>query len=471
MKEKINVRQNDSLVKNTFLLSFGALLTKGLSFVLVPFFSRWLTTEDYGTFDLMGTYVSLLIPIITLACGEAIFRFSVDSDDELKKRAYVTNGLFILIVNLIFAVVIAGAANVIFDIKLIVPFFLLLIGELLNNHLQSFLRATRHLDIYSFGSAITTIGFAIFVFLFVRILNLGLPGMMYGYAAGYLFGDAILFVSSKYWHYISFKSVSIQRMKEMIRYSYVLIPNSLSWWILNVSDRLVINYFLGVAANGIYAIAYKIPNLCSSIFGMFSISWQQQASIMTDENEKSKYFQKIYNQTLAVLLSLCAGILSCNFLFFNYIFDGRYYEAHLYAPILATAIVFMSMSQFFGGIQISLKQPKENGITTIIGAVVNLVVNVLLIKFIGLYAAAISTLVSNIIVTEVRKIRLTCKYTFKLQKNNYFNILIFCYFFIMSYIISNLWLNLVNLVLACLFCLFVNRNLIFKIFKGLIMRK
>ena len=106
MKEKINVRQNDSLVKNTFLLSFGALLTKGLSFVLVPFFSRWLTTEDYGTFDLMGTYVSLLIPIITLACGEAIFRFSVDSDDELKKRAYVTNGLFILIVNLIFAVVI-----------------------------------------------------------------------------------------------------------------------------------------------------------------------------------------------------------------------------------------------------------------------------------------------------------------------------------------------------------------------------
>lgn len=469
--KKLNIRQNDSLVKNTFLLSFGALLTKGLSFILVPFFSRWLTTEDYGTFDLMGTYVSLLIPIITLACGEAIFRFSVDSDDETKKKVYVTNGLFILSINLLFAIIIAGTANYIINISLIVPFFLLLVGELLNNHLQAFLRATRHLDIYSFGSAITTIGFAIFVFLFVRILDMGLPGMMYGYAAGYLFGDAILFASSKYWKYISFKLISIQKIKEMIRYSYVLIPNSLSWWILNVSDRLVINYFLGVAANGIYAIAYKIPNLCSSIFGMFSISWQQQASIMTDEDEKSKYFQKIYNQTLSILLSLCAGILSCNFLFFNYIFDERYYEAHLYAPILATAIVFMSMSQFFGGIQISLKQPKENGITTIIGAVINLVVNVLLIKLIGLYAAAISTLISNIAVTEIRKIRLSSKYTFKLRNSNYFNILIFCYFFVMSYNISYIWLNIVNLALACLFCLFVNRSLILKIIRGLIMRK
>lgn len=74
--------KNDSLMKNTILLSLGAILTKGLSFILVPFFSRWLTTEDYGTFDLMGTYVSLLIPLITVACGEAIFRFSVNSDDE-----------------------------------------------------------------------------------------------------------------------------------------------------------------------------------------------------------------------------------------------------------------------------------------------------------------------------------------------------------------------------------------------------
>lgn len=460
--------KNDSLMKNTILLSLGAILTKGLSFILVPFFSRWLTTEDYGTFDLMGTYVSLLIPLITVACGEAIFRFSVNSDDEEKKKAYVTNGLFILIVNLILAIIIGNIANAFWNIDLLVPFFFLLIGELLNNHLQSFLRATRHLDIYSFCSAITTVGFGVFVFLFVKILGLGLPGMLYGYAAGYIFGDVVLFTLSRYWTYISFKSVSGSRIKEMISYSYILIPNSLSWWVLNVSDRLIIKYALGVAANGIYAIAYKIPNLCSAIFGMFSISWQQQASIMTDEKEKRKYFQTVYNKMLAILLSLCAGILSCNFLFFNYIFDVKYYEARLYAPILATAIIFMSMSQFFGGIQISLKQPKENGITTIVGAVINFGVNIALIKLIGLYAAALSTLVANVVVTEIRKIRLRDKYIFKIERSNLVNLVIFIYFFVMSYYITTIWLNVINLILACVFCLVTNKELALKVLHKII---
>lgn len=455
--------KSDSLMKNTILLSLGAILTKGLSFVLVPFFSRWLTTEDYGTFDLMGTYVSLLIPLITVACGEAIFRFSVDSDDESKKKAYITNGLFILTINLILVIIVGNVANTFWNIELLLPFFLLLIGELLNNHLQSFLRATRHLDIYSFCSAITTVGFGVFVFLFVKVMGLGLPGMLYGYAAGYLFGDAVLVVLSRYWTYLSLKSISIKRIKEMISYSYILIPNSLSWWVLNVSDRLIIKYALGSAANGIYAIAYKIPNLCSSIFGMFSISWQQQASIMTNEKEKRAYFQNVYNKTLSILLSLCAGVLSCNFLFFNYIFDFKYYDAHLYAPILATAIVFMSMSQFFGGIQISLKQPKENGMTTIIGAIVNFGVNIVLIKFIGLYAAALSTLVSNMVVTEIRKVRLKDKYAFRIEKRNIVNIIIFLYFFLMSYNITNVWLNIINLILACVFCFVTNKELVFRI--------
>lgn len=454
--------EKDSLMKNTILLSIGALLTKGLAFVLVPFFSRWLTTEDYGTFDLIGTYVSLLIPLITLACGEAIFRFSIDSNDEEGKKAYVTNGLLILVANLLLVFVLVEIGNLFWHIGLITSFFLLLIGELLNNHLQAFLRATKRLDIYSFCSAITTIGFGIFVFIFVRIFNMGLAGMICGYAVGYLFGDIILIIWTKYWRFLDLDKISLETIKQMVSYSYVLIPNSLSWWVLNVSDRLIIKFALGAAANGIYAISYKIPNLCSAIFGMFSISWQQQASLLKEEKERQNYFQRIFNQTLSTLLSLCAGILSCNFLFFNYIFDSKYYEARLYAPILAVAIVFMSLSQFFGGIQISLKQPKENGITTVIGAVVNLVVNIVLIKFVGLYAAALSTLISNIVVTETRRIRLKNRYIFKIKKYNWIYIIFFTYFFIMSYFIRDLRINVINLLLASCFCVFVNREIVIK---------
>ena len=87
-----------NLAKNTILLSAGTLLTNILQFVMVPFFSSWLSTSDYGAFDLCITYVALLMPIINLASGEAVFRYSLDANDEDRKK-HISNGLAIVAIN------------------------------------------------------------------------------------------------------------------------------------------------------------------------------------------------------------------------------------------------------------------------------------------------------------------------------------------------------------------------------------
>ena len=73
--------KKNNLLKNTVLLSIGAILNKGLVFLMIPFFSSWLSTEDYGTFDLITTYITLLIPIIGLSLTESLFRFSLDTNN------------------------------------------------------------------------------------------------------------------------------------------------------------------------------------------------------------------------------------------------------------------------------------------------------------------------------------------------------------------------------------------------------
>lgn len=78
-----------SLMKNTLLLSIGTMMTKGINLLMIPLFSRWLSTEDYGMFDLFVTYVSLLIPFISLSSADAFFRFSVDTDNEEEKKRYI----------------------------------------------------------------------------------------------------------------------------------------------------------------------------------------------------------------------------------------------------------------------------------------------------------------------------------------------------------------------------------------------
>lgn len=464
----------DSLAKNTILLAVGNMLTKGLLFVMVPFFSSWLSAEDYGLFDLFCTYVSLLIPFITLATGEAVFRFSVEKDtDENKRNAYISNGLAIVTINCCIVTIVLLIVKFVSGWELAIPFILLLIGELYNNHLQSYLRAIKKLNIYSFCSAFSVVIIAALVTIFVKFLNMGLNGIIIGYAVGYLLGDILVALFTKYYSYIKVSSISKSEMLKLIKYSYPLIPNSVSWWIINVSDRFVIKLMIGAAANGIYAISNKIPALCSAVFGVFNISWQQAATEIVEQGDEQKtinYFNSVYNSVIKRLFAICIGILSLNFVFFRWIFDQKYYSGYVYSPILITAIIFMLVSQFFGGIQISLKMPKENGITTVSGAICNVVLNFATVKYWGLYAAAISTLISYLLVEELRRWKLKKNVRFRLSRENYYNLAIYIYYLISSYFIQKTTWSLINLVCACIIFVVLNRDFVEKIIRKVLRR-
>ena len=456
----------NSLAKNTILLAIGNILTKGLLFVMIPFFSRWLSTEDYGSFDLFCTYVALLIPILTMATGEAMFRFCMQKDstkEDIKK--YATNCLFVVFINCTICTIILLGIRFIFNWMMAIPFILLLVGELYNNYLQASLRALKKLHIYSFSNAFIVVLITIFVTTFVRFLNMGLDGIIYGYALGYILGNLIISLLIKLHKYINIKYISRDKIKEMVKYSLPLIPNNISWWIVNVSDRLLIKFFIGITANGIYAIANKIPAICTAIFSVFNISWQQDASEIVENGDMVKikdYFSYVYNSILAILLSICIVILSTNYILFNYIFDTKYITAHLYSPILITAIIFMLISQFYGGIQISFKKPKENGITTMIGAGSNILINLVMIKYFGLYAAAISTLISYIIVNSLRKLRLHKTVDIKINRKNTIIVFIYLYFLISSYYISNFIFSTINLILSLIIFIYINKKIILK---------
>lgn len=291
--------------------------------------------------------------------------------------------------------------------------------------------------------------------------------MILGYGFGYILGDIAIVLVTKYWKYLRFKSVSFAGMKELVSYSYALIPNSVAWWFINVSDRTIIKIFLGAASNGIYAISYKIPNILSSVFSVFSVSWQQSATECVNDDDRDRYFSDVYNKMVATLLTLCCGILSLNSWMFNFIFDSKYYAGHLYAPVLIGGTVFATISQFYGSIQISLKQPKENGITTVIGAAANVVIHLALIRFIGLYAAAISTILSEIIVCILRRQRLAKSVTLTLSGQSICYFAVYLVFTGLAYYITNPIVNVVSVIAATIIVVYANKSFILKFVRKL----
>lgn len=452
------------LARNTALLSLSAIAVKGINFVMIPLFSRWLSVEDYGTFDVISTYVALLIPFLTLSTSDAVFRFAIGENQETKKK-YLTTALVLdLSLTVVASVIIAGI-SIAFPWNFAPLFILYLFAEIGNKYMQGALRAIRKLSLYALGNIATTVGIVLGVSFLVYVLELGLPGMIAGYALGYLIGDLVLAVSSKIWTCLSFRKASLSCCKEMLAYSTPLIPNSICWWVINASNRTVIGIFMGPIANGVYAIASKVPNACTSVFQMFGISWQEAAVDSLNDADRKQYYSGILNKTIVSISSVIILLLACNFLMFDYLFDAGYSEARYLLPILALSVEFVVVSQFYGGIQIGLMQPKKNGISTAVGALLSLVASIALVPIIGLYGACISTLLSNVAITVLRAIMLKDAIKYSLDFFVVLSIVAIAYYFICCYLPCSLPFLLFNLLLALSLFVFLNRDFISRIAK------
>lgn len=457
-----------SLMKNTAVLGVGTILSKGLVFLMIPFFSRWLSVDDYGSFDLLNTYITLLIPFVTLSSGEAVFRFLLDTTDDIEeKKNIITNGLLIFLTGSVITISVSYLVLSKTNPVVAIPFCAFLLAEAINNFSLTYLRGIKKLTKYTICNILAMVGVACFVTLFVFAAKKGLAGMLFGYACGYALSSAYALVSTKVWLYLDWQSVNAREMKELIRYSAPLIPNAISWWVINASDRTIINLFLGSAANGVYAIAYKVPSLCTTLFNAFNISWQENVSLAIHDKDRETYFGKIFTKVVKILISICISITSIDFILFHYIFDAKYIEGMKYAPILITACMFTVIAQFFGGIFTGLKQPKYNGGTTVLSAIVNVLVHLALIQTCGLYAAAISTLISFVFLCVIRWYIIKKRFVIKIERSVLLYTVLYGYFIITHYV-DFMPLNYINIVIAGMIFISVNRVYIKKVFKKII---
>lgn len=190
--------RKNNLVKNTAILSFGTLLTKGIQFIMIPLFSRWLSTEDYGTFDVIVTLITMAIPFVTLACGEGIFRFCVNEENQQNQKAVITSGVIFACLNVTIVSILIVIVSIISGWDLGICFVAFFITEVLNEILRAFLRGIKRLDLYSISSILNIVFIGIFTTLFILFFELGLKGIILGYTVGNFIEIILLLLISNF---------------------------------------------------------------------------------------------------------------------------------------------------------------------------------------------------------------------------------------------------------------------------------
>lgn len=381
------------LIKNTFVLGAGKILPKFISVITLPILTARLTKAEMGTFDLISTTVMLLLPIATLQIQSAAFRFLIDHRGDKKESAVIISS--IMAVTLPISVLVSFLIFVFFPAATVSVRAMIAAYFLLDNLYLTLGQVIRGLGLnreFSAAAVLLSVINGVGIVLLVRIADTGIRGALLSLLAANLAGLVYFAVRSPVLSYLDPGLVSTGRICEMVSYSWPMVPNNLSTWVLNLSDRLVITAFLGIEANAVYSVANKIPNLLSIAQSVFVMAWQENASIAVSDRDARDYYSRMLDRTYTFIFSCTAFLISMTPLLFRFLIRGDYKDAYNQMPILVLGMFFFTMSSFFGGIYVAYKKTFSVGISTTAAAALNLIIDLCLVRRIGITAGSLSSL-------------------------------------------------------------------------------
>lgn len=393
------------LAKNVLLFSISGFVPKILSVILIPLYTNYLTTAEYGVSDLITTTVSLLLPIFTLDIQDAVMRFALD--DKYDKKDVFSTAVRIILIGTV--IVCVGTMIVSFfhipglENSYLVFFVIMYFTSAVSNTVSLFCRGIDKVNVMVVGSILNSVVTLSSNIIFLAVFHWGLTGYLIANSLGNAVTLVWCFVGAKLYRYMEFDVPKSVRA-DMIQFSFPLIFSVIAWWINNASDRYILTWMSGVAVSGLYAISYKIPNILSMFQNIFAQAWSISAVKEFDKNDSDGFISGMYNMMNFAMIAICSGIMIMNIPIAKILYSKEFFLAWKYVPPLLISVVFNAMALFIGSIFTAVKDTKTLSISTITGAVINTICNVVMIYFMGAYGAALATMLGYAVVLVMRHI-------------------------------------------------------------------
>lgn len=454
-------------IVNTITLLIGKFSTQFVSFLLIPLYTRFLIASDYGFIDLIQTYITLFVPIFTLKLDSATFRFLIDcrKDDKKKEQnEIVTNVLaiifFLTIIVLFGMFLLRRIIKINYYGVVCCNIFVLMIS----NILLQFLRGLGKNKHYSISTILMSLATLISNFVLIIVFKFNASSILISSTIANVIGIIYISIVLRLHQFIDVKLINKKKIKDLLFYSLPMIPNQLSWWIVNISDRTIITHFINTAANAVYTVSCKFSNIVNTVFAIFSTSWQETASLHINDKNSEEFLSDMMNSIFILFASFSIIMMVMIPFVFDLMVGESYRVGFNYIPILLLGNIFNILVSLLGGVYIALKMVKQVANTTIISAILNILINLLLIKKFGLYAASVSTLIAYLIMAIYRYIDI--KKYLKIKLNFKKILVFFIVFFISSalYFVNNLYASILNLLFVIAFCIILNKSFLITAF-------
>ncbi len=432
----------------------------------MPFYTYWMSKENFGIQDIIYVYSVLIIPYVSLGLYEAVFVFPKNKKIEEQSK-YFSSAIFIVflmcvLLGILLLLLPDEISNILFPnpLKQYVPIlFVFVVLESFQRIFQSFTRGIDKMKIFSITGTIYAMVMLISSIILIPQLKLK------GYWISLLLADFISILYTfiainalKYLHIYHIKCITY--LKEMLYFSIPLIPNATMWWIVNSINRPILMENVGIEGVGLYSVAGKFPSILNVVFTIFFSAFQISALEEYSKDNYKTFYNNIFRVIFYIQIVLTIGFELFGCLIFEHFIDEKFYIAADYLPILCLGVVISNIASYIGVTFTVSKKTKHFLYSAICAAITALIGNSLLIPRYGIMGACIAIAISQFAMTYYRwhKSRNVINFT-NIRKLSYISILyistILCY-----YCISNTSIKITCILLELILITLLNFDIL-----------
>lgn len=384
------------LIKNTGLLALSSISTKLISFLLLPLYTYYLSTEEYAAIDLITLLQTLLVPVLTLSLFEAVLRFGIERCKDRKK--IFTVGFIASVVSCLIVCFCAGPVMQALELSQYKFFWIAVYSvTVFMSFFGVFSRTIGKIKLMAVVSAFSSISVIILNVFAVAVFKLGVSGYLSAMIIGNGIGCCLYMIKGKFYTYFDFK-VDRNLLKQMLIYAIPMIPNSILWWINNSVNKFFLSSMATLSVVGIFSVASKIPMLMDTLNRIFQQAWSLSAFQEFDSDKSKQFYSNIFNIFSIIMMFISAGVVLCSELIGRLMFSKDFFIAWKLVPWLIAGAFFTTLSSFLASIFMAYKKTKVLFLTNGVGAVINVLLSLLLIPKYGADGAAVSALISNYVI-------------------------------------------------------------------------
>lgn len=386
--------------KDSAIYGFGKFLSYGIGFFLIPIYTRAFPPAEFGVVDLLNTVARLALLTIALEIAQAVIRFLADAKSQEEKVAYSSTALWFSVVVYGVFVVIGwlGADSFsrfvlaedgqqdVFRVALLM-IWASGIFNLLQNQLRWQSKSTRY-TLVSILDTVISLGLTI---IFITLLKSGIIGVFWGQTIGLVVGGALAYWFSRHDFALIFDWT---KLREMLKFSLPLVPSGVAVFVYLYIDRITINALMSISDVGIFGVGYRIASIVSLLMFGFQISMMPLIYQHYREPATPRNLARIFRYFVAGALLMVIGLSLFARELLTLLTTPAYYGAWMVIPLLVPATVLSGMAMFAPGLSIA-KRTGMIALINITGAILNTLLNLLLIPYFGIEGAALATLMTT----------------------------------------------------------------------------